>query len=67
MKEFCECFFMFGAGFIMFALPISMFFVFHEDPKKAERREKHYTDEMKKVVRQAVYDIYLDMKKNNEV
>lgn len=67
MKDFCECFFMIGAGFIMFALPICMFFVFHEDPKKAEKRHENYTNEMKKAVRQAVYDIYLDMKENEEV
>lgn len=67
MKEFCECFFMIGAGFIMFALPISMFFVFHEDPKKVEQRHENYTNEMKKAVRQAVYDIYLDMKKEEEI
>lgn len=67
MKEFCECFFMLCTGFVMISLPISMFFVFHEDPKKVEQRHENYTNEMKKAVRQAVYDIYLDMKKEEEI
>lgn len=67
MKEFCECFFMIGAGFILFALPVVMFIVLHDDPKKVEERHEKYTNEMKKAVRQAVYDIYLDMKKNEDL
>ena len=67
MKEFCECFIMISTGFAMFGLPISLFFLFHEDPKKVEQRHENYINEMKKAVRQAVYDIYLDMKENEKV
>ena len=67
MKEICECVFMISAAFFMFGLPLVMIWAYKFSDEKETERHERYTNEMKKAISQAVYDIYIDMKENNDI
>ena len=51
----------------MIALPIVTIWAFKFSDTKETERHKDFTKRMEEAVRKAVYDIYVDMKENEEV
>ena len=56
-----------AVSFMCVSLPIVMIWAYKFSDEKETERHDRYTNEMKKAVHQAVYDIYLDMKEKDEL
>lgn len=67
MKEIAESIMILSVSFMCISLPLVMIWDYKFLDEKETERHERYTNEMKKAVSQAVYDIYLDMKENEDI